>query len=523
MPLDPRIRKALLRNRNQMKATRVNQAFKYAKEHDIKGVTKKSILQYIKEIDPNKDLEDKNPNKKFVFRYIGGWFADIGFNRNKEMGRRIDGDRWLKQFVLFVNGNSGWAKVYEAPSKHRNVISSIVQRFIRDMGKYPVRQIITDNDNAFDDQSLPIKKIQSEIVNNETEEHSNHRLFSRIDTFMSHLRSYAWREYNVGTVNGHKAKICDQPKDKEFYIPFDTIQRFVHEWNEHVIPVVRCTRNEMMKDKNLELAYICHALYGNELKNELRKAITGDVKLKTRVRFNDLGANRQERASGERAGVYTVTGSQDGHYVGVDKEGRVVHFNANEVASRYDNSRFENEEFDLAGVEDEINDESQWQGSISRYEGPKPEKPIKRKREKPEPSKQDAAQLLAVEEQMRDLERGIPPDISPEKILENTKKWLKHLEEVDPMRYTLLINEAMNRPRTLRKSTMEKIAKSWNIQAASGTPFVQQDIPIDSAYKSGQVVKLKKQQQLRNGRRANKAKNNSTRKQKQSKYSQFLY
>ena len=131
--------------------------------------------------------------------------------------------------------------------------------------------------------------------------------------------------------------------------------------------------------------------------------------------------------------------------------------------------------------------------------------------------------MLAVEEQMRDLERGIPPDISPEKILENTKKWLKHLEEVDPMRYTLLINEAMNRPRTLRKSTMEKIAKSWNIQAASGTPFVQQDIPIDSAYKSGQVVKLKKQQQLRNGRRANKAKNNSTRKQKQSKYSQFLY
>ena len=105
-----------------MKATRVNQAFKYAKEHDIKGVTKKSILEYIKEIEPNKAFKGKQASKHFVFNYIGGWFADIGFNRNKEMGKKIDGENWLRQFVLFVNGNSGWAKVYEAPSKDLSLI-----------------------------------------------------------------------------------------------------------------------------------------------------------------------------------------------------------------------------------------------------------------------------------------------------------------------------------------------------------------------------------------------------------------
>ena len=513
MPLDQRIRKALLNNRNKMKATRLKETLEYAKKNDIKA-SKKSILDYMKTIDPVKNVNMKNANKQFVFHFIGGWFADIGFNRNKDMGEKIDGKKWLKQFVLFVNGNSGWAKVYEAPSKDREVVSSIVERFIRDMGNYPVKRIVTDNDGAFDDQNLPIQKIQSEVVNNETEEHHNHRLFSRIDTFMSHLRRYAWREYNVGTVNGKKAKICDQPADKEFYIPFDTIQRFVQEWNDRTIPVVRCTRNEMMKDRNLELAYMCHALYGNSFKNILRKKIVDNVKLKSKVGFNDLGANRQERATGVRAGVYTVTGTQDGHYIGVDKQGRTVHFNADDVAAKYNDESLLAEENELADVEDEINDDSRWEGMITRYNEPEPvkqpehkkiyvEPPKKKKPEKPEPSKADAAQLLAVQERNRDLDRGLALDWSPDKILEHTRKWLKILENADASKYSDLIQESINRPRTLRQSTIKQTAKSMNIQAAKGTPFVQQDIPLESAYKTGQAIKLKNQLKQRNGFRSN--------------------
>ena len=124
-----------------MKSTRVARTLAYAKEHNIKGVTRKNILDYIKDIDSTTKFNGQATSKHFVFNYIGAWFADIGFNRNKEMGKKIDGDNWLKQFVLFVNGNSGWAKVYEAPSKDRTVVTSIVQRFIKDMGKYPVKRI----------------------------------------------------------------------------------------------------------------------------------------------------------------------------------------------------------------------------------------------------------------------------------------------------------------------------------------------------------------------------------------------
>ena len=498
-----------------MKSTRVNNVYKYAQEHNIKA-TKKSILEYIKDIELNKPFNGKKASKHFVFNYIGGWFADIGFNRNKEMGRKIDGDNWLKEFVLFVNGNSGWAKVYEIPNRNQEVVTSVVKRFIRDMGKYPVKRIITDNDGAFDDQTLPIKKIQSEIADNENEEHKNHRLFSRIDTFMSHLRSYAWHEYNVGKVNGNKAKICEQPPNKEFYIPLDTIKRFVYEWNEHVIPIVRCTRNEMMKDRNLELAYMCWALYGNQAAEKIREAIKGEVRIKSRVPYNDLGANRQERAHGERAGTYVIQRRQDGHYVGVDKDNREVHFNADEVTGLVDDEPYRTEEMDLENVQDEINRDDIYQDMVSKYEGPKIEKPQKPKNKKPEPSEEDAAQTLAYDEQMRDLERGIPPDLNPEAIYRNAKKWLEHLKKVDPAQWSDLIEEAAPRLKRVREGTTQKLAKSLNIQAATGTPFYQQDIVNQQAWNSGNLWNLRNQQIIRNGFRPNQAQNYSTGKQTKS-------
>ena len=518
MPLDERIRKALLNNRNKMKSTRVNEVFNFAKDNDIRGVTKKRIREYIKDIDATTKFNGRAASKHFVFNYLGGWFADIGFNRNKAMGEKIDGENWLKQFVLFVNGNSGWAKVYEAPSKSKEVVTSIVKRFIHDMKDYPVKRIITDNDGAFDDRALPIHKIQSEISNNESEEHTNHRLFSRIDTFMSHLRKYAWHEYNVGTVNGQRAKIADQPSTKEFYIPFDTIQRFVSEWNNHVIPIVRCTRNQMMEDKNLELAYMCWALYGNKAIDKIREVIpTFDkVQLKSRTRFGDLNANRQERANGVRAGVYVIKGTQDGHYVGVDRNDRVVHFNANEIANTYDDAALTTEQMDLEDVEDVINNDDSWQGMISRYEEPQPVvkpqgvkriyvQPQKPKKEEPkkEPSKEEIANVMAIQEGQEELARGLPPPLSKEEIYHNAQKYLKELEKIDPMRYSVMINELINRPRTVRKSTYRRVAQNMNIQAARGTPYLEQEIPYDSAYRSGQMVKLRNQLRQRNGYRSN--------------------
>ena len=505
MPLDPRIRKALLNNRNQMKSTRVNQVLKYAKEKDIKGVTKKSILEYLKDTNPNKSFDGKKASKQFVFHFIGGWFADIGFNRNKKMGEQIDGKNWLKQFVLFVNGNSGWAKVYEAPAKSQPVVSSIVQRFIKDMGDYPVKRIVTDNDGCFDDKSLPIQKIQSEVANNENEEYTNHRLFSRIDTFMSHLRKYAWNEYNTGTINGKRPKICDQPPDEEFYIPLDTINRFVWEWNQHVIPIVRCTRNEMMNDRNLELAYICHALYGNSLKNELRKAITGEVKLKSKVRFNDLGANRQERANGVRAGTYVINRTQNGHYVGVDKEGREVHFNASDVANIHDDAPQMFEETELADVEDEVNDEQQWANMVTKYNGPPVETQTrerpKKQKEPEEVPLESVARAMAIEDQNKDMARGFAPSLSTNEIYEATKKYLNYLKRADIVSYDTLLDELgirpLAKPKKVTKETIQNTARSMNIVAASGSPYNEQDIPVEAAAKVGTLVKKRRQQRAR--------------------------
>ena len=497
-----------------MKATRVNQAFKYAKEHDIKGVTKKSILEYIKEIEPNKAFKGKQASKQFVFNYIGGWFADIGFNRNKEMGKKIDGDNWLRQFVLFVNGNSGWAKVYEAPSKDREVVSSIVQRFINDMGEYPVKLIITDNDGAFDDSTLPIKKIQSEVANNEYEEHKNHRLFSRIDTFMSHLRRYAWHEYNVGKVNGEPAKICDQPASKEFYIPLDTIKRFVYEWNEHTIPIVRCTRNEMMKDRDLELAYMCWALYGNTIADKLRESIKGEVRVKSRARFNDLGANRQERAHGERAGVYVIARKQNGHYVGIDKENREVHFNADEVTNIIDDAPLNAEEDALMNVNDEINRTDIYDNMVTKYEGPPAHRHKHRKHHtpQPEPSVEDAAQKMAVDEQLRDFDRGIPPSLDLNSIYMNAKKMLKALKDADATSYDELIVDLASKHYTLTSKAEERLAKRLQRQADKSV-FNYQDIPVNEANESGMITKLANQIKERNGDRPNKKKAHRTRKQ----------
>ena len=507
MPLDKRIKKALLNNRNQMKTTRVNNAYKYAQEHKIK-VTKKQIKDYIKEIDTKTftKVNGRKVSKQFVFNFIGGWFADIGFNRNKEMGEAIDGKHWLKQFVLFVNGNSGWAKVYETPNKTQSNVSVIIRNFINDMerGGYPVKKIITDNDGAFDSKSFPITKITSEVADDDELEHKNHRLFSRIDTFMSHLRRYAWNEYNSGSVDGKKPKICDQPASKELYIPLDTINRFVWEWNQRIIPVIRCSRTEMMEDENLEKAYICAALYGNQMKESAREQFKAgaQVRLKTNGR---LFGNRQEQATGLRAGTYTIQKNVAGHYVGVDGEGREVHFNADEVDAIMDPHALDEDIDELEGVDDEINDPKQWEHQVTKFsETDKSGMTVPKKKNMPKEKSEDDIDLndmaknIAIQKQLNELDMGLFPEFGAEKLYKSAKLILEKLKEIDQARWSRIVDEGHAQSKKLSMRAKAKIRAGLKQQyAKERDPYRRQDIPELAAERIGHMLKLAQQRAAR--------------------------
>ena len=135
---------------------------------------------------------------------------------------------------------------------------------------------------------------------------------------------------------------------------------------------------------------------------------------------------------------------------------------------------------------------------------------------------EDVAQELAHEEQEQDLQRGIPPDMAPDKIYESAKKWLAALKKVDMVSYSDLIDEAVSKRKKVTNETARRVAQQWNIQAATGTPYYQQDIPVDNAYKAGRIMKQRNQLRQRNGRRANTAKNNSTRKSATRQYGQHV-
>ena len=509
MPLDKRLKKALLNNRNQMKSTRVNTAYQYAQEHKIK-VTKKEIKDYIKGID-SKSLTKISPtktSKQFVFNFIGGWFADIGFNRNAKMGQEVDGNDWLKQFVLFVNGNSGWARVYEAPHKSRGDVSRIIHNFISEMKRkdYPVKQIITDNDQAFDLPDLPIHRIQSEVADNDQLEHKNHRLFSRIDTFMSHLRRYAWHEYNTGGDPWKKPKICNQSATKELYIPLDTINRFVWEWNQRVIPVIRCTRNQMMDDENLEKAYICAALYGNQLKESAREQFQIDSTVKLRAPRGKVFGNKQEIATGQRAGVYTIKRNAAGHYVGEDSQGRQVHFNADQIEGLYDEGALDDDIQEVLDVEDEINNPQQWSHQVSRFQELKPVESQNLPKRKSDTSRrvdedidyEGAAKELAIRKQLDELDMGLFPELGPEKLYKSAKAILTKLKQIDQAKYNKLIWEGKDPSRKMSKVNKKRLrAGIKESYYEERNPYLHQDIPWEAADRIGRMIKLSRQRAAR--------------------------
>lgn len=530
--MDARIRKGLLNSRSQLQRTRIDKAMKYAKEHNIK-LTKKQVKEYIKEIDGVDEQritssERKKLSKKFVFNYLGCFFADIGFNRNAEMGKRIDGDDWLKYFVVVIHGNSGWAKVYEIESKSRAQVMTVLQSFRREMKdkyNYPVRKIVTDDDKAFDDgvekNGIPITRIKAELHeqsaedNGEEIQHTNHRVFARIDSFMSQLRRYAWNQYKEGIKiqdPTKRPKICNQPENKEFYIPLETINAFVQEYNNYMIPHIRCTRNEMIADPNLEKAYICWVLYGNEMREAYRaEKLANGTKVKLAADNKPFG-NKQEKAHNMKAGVYTIVQNQAGHYVGYnEKDDTYTHFPGSNVKSVIKEGKYEQEAAALADVEDpfagetydnpvvKFNDErhNDFKGvDMFNENRRKANEKIRKQRKQEEQEalqKEREAYDKAVKFNMDEMEAGLPPDLSPEKLASLAALVYKRLKESENEDlFDVAVNEAKGR--RLPARAKDKYRKSLIEQVKSKGPMLQQVIQTD---KMNDLEKLVSERRLR--------------------------
>ena len=532
--LPDKLRKALLNSRGQMKATRVNRAFDYAKENDMK-ITKKQIKDYIKEIEDfsEEKVDFGKMNKQFVFNYLGGFFADIGFNRNATAGIAVDGERqvdkrgkvinqgWLKEFVVLVHGNSGYARAYQINNKTRAQVSVVVNSFIQEMErkfKYPVKRIVTDNDQCFKDQNIPYVNVTAEIhenndIDGEEIYHKNHRLFSRIDSFMSHLRRYAWNQYQ----KDRNARIALQKvnEKKELYIPWDTVNQFIWEWNQHIIPVIRCSREEMLKDQDLEKAYICMALYANEGKDKFvheRLANNMEVRL---TGENNVFGNRQMKAHNERPGTYTITRTMNNQYVGVNTQNPadVVYFHPNEVNSIVHRGKYEEEMNELADVEDPLNAPNNWENQIIDFEDPvhnnnkgievwrdnnkqqRKEKKKQKAREylEEEEDKDEQARILAYEAIMREFDRGLFPDFRPDQILKLKEKMKNKLIELerDGM-FHIGISESRNRKNKPLETRAKARMREHLIEQAKNDPILRQDVVVSKTEELAHLVKKNK-------------------------------
>ena len=532
--LPDKLRKALLNSRGQMKSTRINRAYEYAKENDMK-ITKKQIKDYMKEIEDftEEKVDFGKMNKQFVFNFIGGFFADIGFNRNKEAGIAVDGERkvdkrgkvinqgWLKEFVVLVHGNSGWARAYQINNRTKAQVSVVVKSFIQEMESkfnYPVKRIVTDNDLCFKDKDIPYVNVTAEIHENNDIDgteiyHKNHRLFSRIDTFMSHLRSYAWNQYQKDP----NARIGLQKvtERKELYIPWDTVNQFIWEWNQHHIPNVRCSREEMMKDQDLEKAYICMALYANEGKDKfIKDRLANNMEVRLTGENNVFG-NRQMKAHNERPGTYTITKTMTNQYVGVNTNNPadVVYFHPNEVNSIVHRGKYQQEMDELADVEDPLNNPRMWENQVTDFEDPihnnnkgievwkdnnKQQRKEKKKKEarkflEEEDDKDQKAHELVVEAMMREFERGLMPEFSPEKQLEFKKKMKNKLLELER---DGMFHIAIGESRKLRDKPLETRAKARMrehlIEQAKNDPILRQDVITSKTEELAHLVKKNK-------------------------------
>ena len=230
---------------------------------------------------------------------------------------------------------------------------------------------------------------------------------------------------------------------------------------------------------------------------------------------NNPYGNKQERASGQRPGIYTIEKSGMGHYVGKDKSGNLVHFNADQITDVLDEHGLDDEFEEVNDIEDEINDPQQWSEQITKFnkledipapkeESPKEEpkkKPPKKKRHEEEEDEFDweaEARELALEKELKELDMGLFPEFGPEKLYKSAKVILAKLKQIDQAKYNKLIWEGKDPSRKMSKLNKKRLrAGIKEAYANERDPYLHQDIPSLAAERIGYMVKLAQQRRKR--------------------------
>ena len=236
------------------------------------------------------NAKSKFARLKFFFPYRGAWFFDIIVNRKLKENKD---DELCKYFGVFLNGNSGFVRVYEMDNRTSEHITNIFNKFIQDnrQSGYPVKKIISDNEGG-----VPNSLGGVEIIK-KTQRHTSHGTLSRINSFASKLRDFHHNE----------------KKDDTQYITLQEVDKFVNIWNNHKVPIVNVSRIEMMGNVDLEEAYIAACMTENA---DVRKAVEEGFKADDLVKIretNDEYEGNVRVMNKERTGTYKVVENKDGN------------------------------------------------------------------------------------------------------------------------------------------------------------------------------------------------------------------
>ena len=233
---------------------------------------------------------------KFFFPYRGAWFFDLIVNHKL---RENPKNELVKYFGVFLNGNTGWVKAYEINSRQASEIKSIFDDFISSCNslevepgskrvRYPVKKIISDNEGG-----VPNVLPGVEIIK-KTQSGTSHGTLSRINSFASALRKYY--------------------RDKQ-YLTLEDLDEFIEVWNNGTVPMVRCSRNEMMEDVELEEAYIAACMSENaDVKQAVEEGFKADDLVKVKE-TNDTFRNNPQQFNKEKTGTYKVVSNENGNIV----------------------------------------------------------------------------------------------------------------------------------------------------------------------------------------------------------------
>ena len=280
-------------------------------------------------------IKTKALNKKFFFNHRGGWFFDIIINRRLKNNKD---ENVVYYYGVFLNGNTGWVKVYELASKDSNTLRSTIEDFINDCSKldingkiiqYPVKVIISDAESG-----LP-NKIDDVVIHKIVQSHTTHSALSRINAFASLLR----KRYRDNT-----------------YVSIEQMDEFVKDWNKHKIPVINCSRNQMMIDKELEEAYIASCLYHNQIVDDEGGDIfkvDDEVKI---IEKNDDYQHDKQKFGKELSGTYKILSNNKGkiELQNIEDESDKRIISSNNISGRVNKNSFNWKQF--FGInDDELN------------------------------------------------------------------------------------------------------------------------------------------------------------------------